>query len=922
MLARTRRQLFIPVAAFVSLAGAAVAQSQAISTDDGSSVLNFHTHPTLGIVLESVGDALDPQAMPLGELGLWQLEFHRGTACILIGPENLSSAEIDVDIDDDKVKVEWDNAQSALLSGESFNVEIEFEADKKTGEFEGTIHVKTKTPTSSLHRVRFPRLELIVDGNPASTRFAAPVEHGVLFVDPSHNVAVTGPAKLNAALKPCDAITLVEPGVLSMQWWSLYDEQDPTKANLFFGTKDKKGYRKEWLYEVVPPSLGTNRFRPVLRHVPEKNNSLNGDYKQSFPFVLKVIRGDWYDAARHYREWALTQPWTAQGPMAGNADFSAIMKNAEMLGVTQPPQAGPDDPATFCPLDPSWDKFAFWPAETASQDATFGVSRIVPRIFFWDFNSFGRDIGDWFPINPTFKNNANALRAQGDDYAAYFVSLGYSTRVPSYTQSYVPDSVNGGNYGPLEPWGLKNENQVRIINNNTACPPAPVIVPTLGICQATQFAADYSAYVARRLYDEAGARGLYLDVLTGSDVLLCYDTTHGHPVGGGFYYTQGLQHILETVRERMREDSTSPVPDYFLQSEGAGERFLPWLEVVHPQLTWTRTQTFCDVFTGQCPRNGTDFLVVPLYGTVYHDFQLTSATLQLAAPRNVLGPFGLPILQDPFFLRSLRNIFAAHVRLGYTPFAGSILSPDLTASNATAAFSPEYLRLTQTVNNFMSVLKLPTVRDFTTFGPRLRDPKVTRADAAESPITSVRFDLAPFTHSWLAYGRAQPFVYATIYGRGSGEAPVAAEAASGQDGENWGFGWDDDACEADFGDGYGAKGWDDVYSGAGGGGGGDELSAECPEAAPEEIGIFVMNWSDPSDNAFFLTTDAGPQTARITFDPEQYRPGADTYAIFLVGPTGETPFASGAITGLVKVDVTVPARTALFFRVELAELED
>jgi hypothetical protein len=40
---------------------------------------------------------------------------------------------------------------------------------------------------------------------------------------------------------------------------------------------------------------------------------------------------------------------------------------------------------------------------------------------------------------------------------------------------------------------------------------------------------------------------------------LCYDASHGHPVGGGFYYTEGQKHLLETVRERMREDPTASV---------------------------------------------------------------------------------------------------------------------------------------------------------------------------------------------------------------------------------------------------------------------------------------------------------------------------------------------------------------------------
>ncbi len=863
MLASIGRRLSIPAALICALGASASGQTHMISTADGSSVLTVRQDPVLGMVVESLGDAADPTAVMFAPLDLWQLEFKKGAACILIGPSQLSSADVTFLPLANKVTIEWDDATSALLPGEEFTVEVELEANESTGEFEGKIHVLTSTPQSSLYRVRFPRLETVVEGTPPAARLAAPFLHGVLLPDPVHNVTLVGASKLNAALPACSAVNLVEPGNVSMQWWSLYDSSDANAPGFFFGTHDELGYRKEWMFDTIAVAPGADRLRLILRHVPTGNLTPNNDYAQPYPFVLRVVRGDWYDAARHYRQWALHQPWTAQGPMGENPDFSSLALNAKMYGVTQVPQEGPNDPATFCPLDPSWAKWAFWPPETASQRATFDVNQITPRVFFWDFNSFARDVGDWFPIQAAFIAAATILRAQGDDYSAYFTTLVYSSRVPSFTSSYVPKPT-GGTYGPVEPWGIKRENLLRSFQTRTICPTAPVAVSFLDLCQATAFTGDYAAYVARRLYTEAGARGLYLDVLSGTDVQLCYDSTHGHPVGGGFYYTKGIQDVFASVLDEMRL-GTTPVPQYFLESEGAGERFLPWIDTVHPQLTWTRTQTFCDVFTGQCPRNGTDFLVTPLYDVVYNDFQLTSATLQLAAPRNAIGPVGLPILADPFFMRMLRNLFSAHVALGWEPFAGSILSADLTASNANPALFPDYFRLTDMVRRYMDVLELPTVRDFVVLGPRLRDPVLAKAAPGNPPLTSVPFDTFPFAHNWLANGRRQPLVYGSVYGR-LGSVPP-----------------------------------------------GDELTAE----QHDELGILLQNWSDATDNTFFLINDGGDQGVLLTFDPAEYTQGATQYSIYLVDPTGETLIQSGAVAGPVSTTITVPARTAVFLRVVL-----
>ena len=44
-------------------------------------------------------------------------------------------------------------------------------------------------------------------------------------------------------------------------------------------------------------------------------------FATDFPFVVSLYHGDWWQAAKKYRKWAIRQPWTAKGPIAQRTDF-------------------------------------------------------------------------------------------------------------------------------------------------------------------------------------------------------------------------------------------------------------------------------------------------------------------------------------------------------------------------------------------------------------------------------------------------------------------------------------------------------------------------------------------------------------------------------------------------------------------------
>ena len=79
------------------------------------------------------------------------------------------------------------------------------------------------------------------------------------------------------------------------------------------------------------------------------------------------------------------------------------------------------------------------------------------------------------------------------------------------------------------------------------------------------------------LVDELGADGIYLDQVAMSGPDACHDPSHGHPFGGGSWWTDGYRGLLEPIRRHAVEKG---VP---ITVEGAIE---PLIDSVDGFLVW------------------------------------------------------------------------------------------------------------------------------------------------------------------------------------------------------------------------------------------------------------------------------------------------------------------------------------------------
>jgi hypothetical protein len=76
--------------------------------------------------------------------------------------------------------------------------------------------------------------------------------------------------------------------------------------------------------------------------------------------------------------------------------------------------------------------------------------------------------------------------------------------------------------------------------------------------------------------NECGVKGVYIDQIAAAAPTLCFDKSHGHPLGGGHWWTEGYWRLLESIRRDMPKLC-------MLTTECNGE---PYIRSFDGYLTW------------------------------------------------------------------------------------------------------------------------------------------------------------------------------------------------------------------------------------------------------------------------------------------------------------------------------------------------
>lgn len=259
-----------------------------------------------------------------------------------------------------------------------------------------------------------------------------------------------------------------------------------------------------------------------------------------YAVTIAPFTGDWWNAARLYRSWALTTKWTAKGPIHRRPDYPKRM--AEI---------------------PLWLNIHGGPAEVSNVMSR--VRAVFPGVdagihwHLWQHSPHDVNYPEYFPEQPGTKECLAYCRSIGQEAMPY--TNGRLWSVPLMSYPYVrPFAIAGPDCSPrVEKYG-------------------PVTPPLSPMCPWTDKWDDTLNDFAGRVLD-LGAGSLFLDQIGACAGAPCYAKSHGHPIGGGTWYFEGYQKIL--AKAHARYSSTNA----FLTTEGSGEQ---WMNVVDGYLTVTQ----------------------------------------------------------------------------------------------------------------------------------------------------------------------------------------------------------------------------------------------------------------------------------------------------------------------------------------------
>ncbi|MCX6135782.1 MAG: DUF6259 domain-containing protein, partial [Ignavibacteriales bacterium] len=316
----------------------------------------------------------------------------------------------------------------------------------------------------------------------------------------------------------------------------------------------------------------TGRINYEMIHYPENEATAQTSYVPSYRAVVGTFKGDWITASERYRAWGTRQPWAVRSRLNRGVVPEWLLKTSLWVW-NRGRSEGVLEPAVDIQKELKLPVSVFW--------------------HWWHGCSYDDGFPEYLPPREGTDHFKAALsKAQKSDIHAivYMNQRLWGMTTKSWAEQGAERFAVKGLDGKVRPETYNTYTQ-------KAC---------ATMCMATPFWRNTYAGIASEAVRDLGVDGIYMDQACSS--LLCYDPTHGHPLGGGKFWMNGFRLLSTDIRERTRS-----VRNALLAGEGAGESWLPYLDLMLTlQVSKERYAR---------PNDGWD--VIPFFQSVYHAFGVT-----------------------------------------------------------------------------------------------------------------------------------------------------------------------------------------------------------------------------------------------------------------------------------------------------------
>ncbi len=390
-----------------------------------------------------------------------------------------------------------------------------------------TIRVKNEGPCC-VRRVAFPQVsiaDLGPDGEVLFPRGSGEVQTGLWQRDFGYSGLYPG-------------------GWTSMQFLAAY--QRASNTGLYLAVHDPLASTKD----IAVESRAKDRAVLLrMEHPAPAMNQPGNDFELSGTAVTQLLRGDWFDASVIYRDWVRKEArWYPKLGKDGRDDTPMWMRE-------------------LC----AWAMTGGTPQDCADSVAKMAEYFGMPVGFHW-YNwhqiPFDNDYPHYFPVRDGFADGVKKLQASHVHVMPYINGRLWDTHDKGsedleFSKIALPGVTKQEDGQPfIESYGSKESDG------------QPV---RLGVmCPTTEVWRKKVDEIVGRLFGEYGLDAVYIDQIAAASPTLCSDASHGHPAGGGHWWTEGYWQLLDDIRRKMPADR-------MLTTECNGE---PFIRCFDGYLTW------------------------------------------------------------------------------------------------------------------------------------------------------------------------------------------------------------------------------------------------------------------------------------------------------------------------------------------------
>lgn len=245
---------------------------------------------------------------------------------------------------------------------------------------------------------------------------------------------------------------------------------------------------------------GAGQVLAYLWHAPDAGVPDNG-FAAAAPTVVRPFRGDWFDATQLYRAWAEKEAqWWPRETAWDRPDTPRWMREVCVWALGGGPSS-----------------------ECVKPVKEFAAAMGAPTAFHWySWHEIPFDVKypHYFPTKPGMIEGVKQLQAAGVRVMPYINGRLWDTQLEDFQQTAVAAATKGEDGKPyIEEYG-------------SGAKLAPM-------CPTQKLWQDKVQEIVLRLVTEIGVDGVYIDQVGAASPRLCMDKSHGHPLAGGHWWTQG-----------------------------------------------------------------------------------------------------------------------------------------------------------------------------------------------------------------------------------------------------------------------------------------------------------------------------------------------------------------------------------------------